>query len=78
MILPDGDILVVDPNLVQSTHGDHGLFHALFHAGDDRSHGDQAGHTQNDSQHGQKGPEFMSPDILQSDQYGVVEVHEAQ
>ena len=77
MILPGGHRLGFEQHLVGTPHGHHGFPHAVLHALDDRAHPDQRGHPEHDAEHGQKGPELVGPDLLESDQDGVEKAHQS-
>ena len=45
------NILVIQAHLFNTANGDECFAHAVLHAFDQRGHADEAGHTQNDSEH---------------------------
>ena len=75
VFLLGGNILLFEQDLVSSTHGDQGFFHAVFHAFDDGLHADQAGRAKHDSQHGEQRAELVRPDFFEADQDGVGKSH---
>jgi hypothetical protein len=64
MLLGGWDILLFDADFFQSTNGDEGFAHPVFHAFDQRAHRHEAGDAEDDPEHGQEGAEFMRPDFL--------------
>ena len=75
MILPGRDILVVNTDLIQATHGNHRLLHAFFHSGNHCCHGHQAGDPKHNPEHREKGAEFVRPNVLETDKNGIEKIH---
>ena len=71
MFLVRRDGLLFKQNFVGAAHGDHGFLHAVFHPFDDGGHADEAGHAENDAEHGQHRTELVRPDLLEPNQDGV-------
>ena len=71
VLLPDGNVLVLDAHFFQAADGNERFLHAVLHAFDEGGLRDEAADAEDDAEHGEPGAEFVRPDFLKSDADGV-------
>ena len=76
VLLPDGDGLGRDVNLLQPANGNERLLHPVLQSFDQGGLRDEAAHSENNAQHGEHGAELVRPDFFEANTDGDQKIHD--